>query len=299
VSHAPAQQEKRPKVVYVIGAGHSGSTILGLTLGNCDGVFFAGEVARWLRYDGRPLLEGEERAELWRQVREQVEVPPELLRLGARPLEQSTALFRVGTWAAQRRRRARYRRVTQDVYGAIARVTGASHIVDTSHFPRRAHQLQKLDGIDLYLLFLVRNPQSVVASYGRENVPHKQTWKMGTANAYLWLTYLLSVIVFLRQPRGRRLFVRHESFVADPQAVIAEILDHVGSSAEVPDLTALETGLAFQGNRLLRQDVVALKAHPEEPPRGSRLTSLAHLPWKAVFALMRPAAATGGQGSEP
>jgi hypothetical protein len=298
MSGARAQRAERPKVVYVIGAGHSGSTILGLTLGNCDGVFFAGEVARWLRYDGRPLLQGEERARLWRQVREQVDVPPDLLRLGARPLEQSTALFRVGTWAAQRRRRARYRRVTEDVYRAIARVTGASHVVDTSHFPRRAHHLQKLDGIDLYLLFLVRNPQSVVASYGRENVPYKQTWKMGTANAYLWLTYLLSVIVFMRQPRSRRLFVRHEAFVADPQAVIGQILDCAGSCAEVPDLTALRTGLAFQGNRLLREDLVALRPHPEEPPRGSPLTALAHLPWRAVFALMRPAAAPGRRRPE-
>src|SRR5258708_10107553 len=87
---APAGE--RTKVVYVIGAGHSGSTILGLTLGNCDGVFFAGEVARWLRYDGRPPLEGEERAELWRRVREQVDGPPQLLRPGARALEQSSAL---------------------------------------------------------------------------------------------------------------------------------------------------------------------------------------------------------------
>jgi hypothetical protein len=290
---------ERPKVIYVIGAGHSGSTILGLTLGNCEGVFFAGEVARWLRYDGRPLLEGEDRAELWRRVRELVDVPPDLLRLGARPLEQSTALLRVRTWPAQRRRRARYRRVTQDLYRAIAHVTGASQIVDTSHFPRRARQLQKLDGVDVHLLFLVRNPQSVVASYGRENVPHKQTWKMPTANAYLWLTYLLSVGVFLRQPRARRLFVRHEAFVADPQAVIGEILASIGSTAAVPDLAALETGLAFQGNRLLRQDVVALKAHPEEPPRGSRLTSLVHLPWKAVFALLGPTTTAAGRRREP
>jgi hypothetical protein len=299
MSDPGAQSPERPKVVYVIGAGHSGSTILGLTLGNCDGLFFAGEVARWLRYDGRPPLEGEERARLWRQVRGLVDVPPELLRLGARPLERSTALFRIGTWGAQWRRRTRYRRVTQDIYRAIARATGASYVIDTSHFPRRAHHLQKLEGIDLYLLFLVRNPQSVVASYGRENVPHKQTWKTGTANAYLWLTYLLSVVVFLRQPRSRRLFVRHESFVEDPQTVIAQILDCVGSSAQVPDLSALRTGLAFQGNRLLRQDVVALKAHPEEPPRGSPLTSLAHLPWRAVFALMRPAATVARRGGEP
>jgi hypothetical protein len=291
---APAGE--RTKVIYVIGAGHSGSTILGLTLGNCDGVFFAGEVARWLRYDGRPPLAGEERAELWRRVREQVDVPPELLRLGSRPLEQSTAIFRPGTWREQWRRGGRYQRVTQELFEAISRVTGATHVVDSSHFPRRARHLQKLEGIELHLLFLVRNPQSVVASYGRENVPHKQTWKMPTANAYLWLTNMLSLLVFLRQPRTRRLFIRHEAFIANPAGVIRQILDGVGSSAEVPDLTALRTGLAFQGNRLLRGDVVALKADPERPPKGSRITALLHLPWRAVFSLLRPVAEPAPQG---
>lgn len=283
----------RPAVIYVIGAGHSGSTILGMTLGNCKGVFFAGEIARWLRYDGKPRLPGEQREAFWRRVRADVDVPPEVLGHGARALEQSTAAFRPLSRLSQRRLRALYRRATTDLFGAIARAAGATHVVDTSHFPRRARQLQALDGIDLYLVFVVRDPQSVVASYGRENVPRKQTWSMPTANAYLWLTYLLSVYVFLRQPRERRLFVRHEDFVGNPAGVVAEILRWAGSDAAVPDLTGLRTGLAFQGNRLLRTtDLVSLRGHPEAPPRSSRLTALLHLPWRAVFARLGPTAGT-------
>ncbi len=286
---APQQAAgERPKVIYVMGAGHSGSTILGMTLGNCSGMFFAGELARWLRYDGVPRLPGEERARFWRAVRERVDVPREVLGKHARPLEQSTAAFRPIGWRAQRRLRKPYRRATEDLLRAVARVAGVRHIVDTSHFPRRARELQALEGIELYLLFVVRDPRSVVASYGRENVPHKQTWKMGMTNAYLWLTYVLSVLVFLRQPRERRLFVRHEAFVADPSGVIADILRCVGSDSEVPDLTELRTGLAFQGNRLLRKDVVSLLADPEEPSRGSRITALLHLPWAAVFSRLGP-----------
>ena len=49
-----------------------------------------------------------------------------------------------------------------------------SCIVDSSHFPRRARELQALNGIDLYILFLVRDPHSVVASWGREDVIEPQ-----------------------------------------------------------------------------------------------------------------------------
>jgi Sulfotransferase family len=287
-------REARPKVVYVMGAGHSGSTILGLTLGNCSNVFFAGELARWLRWDGRSPLPGKERAEFWSTVRAGVAVTSELAGRNARSLEQSSALFRPTSWRSQRRLRVRYRRVTEDLYRAIARTAQASHVVDTSHFPRRARELQALGGIDLYLLFLVRRPQSVIASYEQKEVPHKQTWNMPTANAYLWLTYLLSLFAFLRHPRERRLFIRHEAFIADPEGALRDILDCIGSSADMPDLNRLRTGVAFQGNRLLRADVVALKSHPERPLKGSRLTALLHLPWTAIFSRLQPAVGASG-----
>ncbi|HEX4467726.1 MAG TPA: hypothetical protein VH025_11110, partial [Solirubrobacteraceae bacterium] len=46
------------KVLYVMGAGRSGSTILGVMLGNCEGIFYAGELDKWLPREGRPKREG-------------------------------------------------------------------------------------------------------------------------------------------------------------------------------------------------------------------------------------------------
>jgi hypothetical protein len=281
----------RTKVIYVLGAGHSGSTILGMTLGNCRGVFFAGEIARWLRYDGKPRLPGAERERFWAAVRGRVQVEPELLGRGTRSLEQSSAALRFWSWRAQRRLRRRYRQATEQLFEAIAAQAQATHVVDTSHFPRRARHLQGLGGIEMYLLYAIRDPNSVVASYARRNVRHKQTWRRSTTNAYLWLTHLLCVPVFLRHPPERRLLVRHEDFVADPEGVLAEVLARVDAPPELPDLEALDTGLAFQGNRLLRTATVALDGRPEQPVEPSPLTSLVQLPWRAVFARLRPAAA--------
>ena len=164
----------------------------------------------------------------------------------------------------------------------------ATHVVDTSHYPLRARELQALDGIDLHLLYLVRDPQSVVASLGRRDVAERRFGEPAS-NAYLWLTNLLSVIVFLRHPRERRLFVRHEDFVADPQRVLAQILAGAGSSAATPDLRSLRTGTPFHGNRLVGEEVVALNPRPVTAARRSLPTTLAQAPWRAVFAALRPA----------
>jgi Sulfotransferase family len=288
--HAPSGDPlQRPKVVYVMGAGRSGSTILGTALGNCANIFFCGELARWHRRSGKPLA-GVEREQFWRAVRQEVEIDAASLGPDVRYLQQSSNLFRVATWPAQRRLRERFRRASEDLYRAIARTSEATYVVDTSHFPRRARELQSLGGIDLYLLFLVRDPQSVVASYGRRDVVQGPKFNTLATNAYLWLTYSLSLLIFLRQPRERRLFVRHEAFIADPERVLREILDRIGSSADLPDLTALRMDLAFLGNRMVRGRVVALDRQPTVPLKQSRITTLLQLPWRAVFSRLQPRA---------
>lgn len=265
-----------------MGAGRSGSTILGVTLGNCEGIFFAGELDKWLARSGVPQLEDAERLQLWRRVREQVDGGEGLFGYAAqRCLERSSALFRIRDWPTRGWLRERYRRVSEDLYRAIAAETGASCLVDTSHYPLRARELQALRGIDLYLLFLVRDPQSVVASLNRSDVVERR-FNTPTANAYLWLTHLISLFVFLRHRHDRRLFVRHEDFLASPETVLGQILEMIGSPATIPDLQSLKTGLAFQGNRLLRSDVLALQDGTDRQTRSSRLTMLLQLPWAMV-----------------
>jgi hypothetical protein len=271
-----------------MGAGRSGSTILGITLGNCEGVFFAGELARWHRRAGEPLG-GVERERFWSAVRERMGEEGKSLGPEVRCLQQSAAAFDIGGWPAQRRLRGRYRRVTEDLYRVIARTAEATHIVDTSHFPRRARELQALSGIDVYLLLLVRDPQSIVAAHARRDVVQGPGFDTLTTNAYLWLTYLMSLFVFLRHPPDRRLLVRYEAFIANPEVVLQEILDQIESPAAIPDLQALRTNVGFLGNRVLEADVVALKRQLEQPTHRSRVTTFLQLPWRVVFSRLRPA----------
>jgi hypothetical protein len=270
-----------------MGAGRSGSTILGVALGNCDGVFYAGELDKWLGRSGVSPLAGEQRARFWTTVRDGVDAA-DLFGGATRCLERSAALLRPRCWPARRRLRARYREVAADLYRAIAREVGATHVVDTSHYPLRARELQRAD-VDLYLLFTLRDPQSVIASYSRDDVPERGFGVL-TTNAYLWLTHLLSAWVFLRHPRERRLLVGHEDLLADPEGVIGQILRHADSDASVPDLDRLSTGLPFQGNRLIRSDVVELERGRPRPRHVSSLTSLLQLPARPLLALLSPAA---------
>jgi hypothetical protein len=286
-------------VVYVMGSGRSGSTILGVTLGNCEDMFYAGELDTWLPRSGIPMLGGVERTRFWKAVRDDVDGGAEIFGEDFRRyMERSSVPLRVDRWPARRRLRGRYRRVTEDLYRAISGVAGASYVIDTSHFPLRARELQGLGGIDLYLVFLFRDPQGVVASFARlikrRDVLERRLRELST-NANLWVTHLLSVYVFLRHRRDRRMIVRHEDFLADPEGVLRDILRRVDSPARIPDLTSLKTGFPLKGNRLIRSELITVRRRTPTRPRRSPMTALLQLPWTVVISRLTPVAQACGR----
>jgi hypothetical protein len=290
----PEPARERPKVIYVMGSGRSGSTILGVTLGNCEGIFYAGELDTWVPRSGEPILGGAERTRFWRDVRQEVNGAGEICGTDVRRyMERSSVALRFDRWPARRRLRRRYRRVTEDLYRAIAGVADASYVVDTSHFPLRARELQRLGGIDLYLVFLFRDPHGVVDSFARlikrRDVGERRVRELNT-NANLWVTHLLSVYVFLRHRHDRRMVVRHEDFLANPEAVLREMLHRVDSPARIPDLGSLKTGFPLKGNRLIRSDVIAVRSKPPARPRRSPMTALMQLPWTFAVSRLTPVA---------
>jgi hypothetical protein len=284
----------KPKVIYVMGSGRCGSTILGVTLGNCEDMFFVGELDRWLPTNGTPVLGGTDRTRFWNSVRNEVDVDRDMLGSEARDsLERALGPLRVHKWPGRRRLRKRYRKVTGELYEAIARVAGVTHIAETSHFPLRVRELKGIDGIEVYLIFLVRHPQSVLASFTRtvnRNDAVALRKRILTTNLDLWLTHLQSMFVFLSHRADRRLFMHYEDFTADPRGVLQQVLDMAESPAAIPDLSSLKTGFPMGGNRLLRSEVVALKPETPKPAKSSRGTALAQMPINRLLSRLRPVA---------
>ena len=277
-----------------MGAGRSGSTILGVALGNCDGFFFAGELDKWLPRSGRPRLQDDRRVDFWRSVRERVSEDDALA--GGRThryLERSSGLLRIGRLARLRRLRPSYRRTMCELYGAIAATAEATCLVDTSHYPLRARELQALDGIDMFLLLQVRDPRDVIASFARDDVAER-SFGPSTTRAYLLLTHLLSAWVFLKHPRARRLVVFHEDLIERPDGVLRSVLEHIGSPARVPDLSSLSTGIPLHGNRLIEEDIVSLEARDAPAHRMRERGSLFALLTIGLLSRLRPRARAAG-----
>jgi hypothetical protein len=250
------------KVLSVVGAGRSGTTILASILDEVDGVTSAGET-RWLWERGimeqRPCGCGLAPADcpVWSQV-----VDRTLASLDGAPVHDVDGIV-----AAQREvaRRANYPRVlgsigtsptgwpaldaVRDVTGAVytelARATGSHLLVDISKRPLDAAVVAGLDHIDHYVLHIVRDPRAVVNSWRRAKTftAGGRSHTMGTrgmlSTVRRWTGNSLAAEALRRRlPPDHWLHVRYEDFAADPRESVSRILAFLDETGEAPFVDA-------------------------------------------------------------
>ena len=247
------------KVLSVTGAGRSGTTVLASILDGIDGWSSAGEMRRlWERgvAEGRPCACGQvpERCPVWAPV-----VAQTLLTSDGKPSDDALqrivdAQHALSPW----RRRVRVLRSAaggdaawselQQVrtamgagLAAFAHVTGARVVVDTSKRAEDAAVLAAVDGVEHYVLHIVRDPRAVVHSWRRAKSFYAggSQRTMGTrklpSTVRRWIENCLSTELLLRQlPPGRWLRVRYEDFSENPRAVVDQIISLLDETGQAP-----------------------------------------------------------------
>lgn len=243
------------KVLAVVGAGRSGTTVLASILGEVEGLASAGEI-RWLWQRGllerRPCACGRlpVDCETWGRVVADAGVAGDPGRSGVRRIisaQQDVArprnLLRVLRNIRQARPGWPSLVVVRSAYGAAVRsfadVSGAHVVVDTSKRPVDAAVLAGLPELDLYVLHMVRDPRAVVHSWrrGKTFMIGGATHSMGTrrlpATVRRWLGNAMSAEALRPQlPANRWMHLRYEDFAEAPRDTIQRILSFLGEEGE-------------------------------------------------------------------
>jgi UDP-N-acetylglucosamine transferase subunit ALG13 len=233
------------RVLYVGGAGRSGSTLLDLMLGQVPGFFAAGELkyiwSRGARDNqlcgcGRPFRE----CPFWSAVGERafggwdrVDLD-EMLRL-----EQSVDrhLFIPLMWRPGLRPRyaaefERFAAVAGRLYEAIANVSGAEVIVDSTKRPSTAFLLANVPSLDLRFVQLVRDSRGVAFSWSKrvkrpevtEHVDFMPRYDSLRAGGRWMANNSLFHVLERVGVQGMR--TRYESLVAAPRREVERIARH-------------------------------------------------------------------------
>ena len=251
--------DHRPRVLLVTGFGRSGTTLVNTILGSTPGVFAAGEVRfLWERglIEGRRCGCGEplHRCPVWGPVVEKAfGSPPDIDPAALVAEDASVMRTRHLPWMLAAR-------VTGDrlmsrlhalpdaltaVYRAVQEVTGASLIVDTSKPPSFGYVLQHLDGIDLRVLHVVRDPRAVAYSWTRTKAltdggARTEMLRLSPTQSALQWDLWNGAAGWLWGRSDRYLRLRYEDLADHPRAAFEQIAAFTGVDLVPPFTGARE-----------------------------------------------------------
>lgn len=236
---------RKTSVVYIGGAGRSGSTLLDNLLGSSPGWFSAGELrllwsARQLWTHrcgcGLPLRN----CDLWSAVLATTgdvdlawaaDMDRRMLRS-----RQAWRVFRRGGISANPEE-DRFVELTGRVPRAVSTVTGEPVVVDSSKSPTRVAVLAA-SGLDVAVVHLVRDPRAIAWSWRRSaharDETHPFTPRTTAAAAAEWTANNVAIETVVRRTGVRCTRVRYEDLVDDPARTLASIADLVGTELDVP-----------------------------------------------------------------
>lgn len=286
------------KILYVMGSGRSGSTLLDILMGSHPDVVSTGELSHLVR-------SGWSNAEIcacgtwvteclfWSAVRERW--------IGDIGVDGSEEYVRLQNWMERLRRmpalvkpawvhpsERRYCVLTKALVQAIATTSVRTVVVDSSKSPVRALALSRLKEVQLFALHLVRDCRAVAWSFGKrfEKDPRAgiqgdqhgiPTWR----SAVDWdFVNLQSEWVRSQIPSANSIRVHYEDLVRDPRTTFQRIgalvgIDFSGVAERVVNGIPVEVGHPVAGNRLRMDRVLRISSDESwrtlMPARDQRL----------------------------
>ena len=303
------------KVLYVGGMGRSGSTLLGRLLGSVPGYVNVGELYLiWERLSSDSIRCGcgevFSQCEFWREAFRAAFGTPDPARR-TRVLKTQQSLLRPKSLPplllgrGQPGRNAAWDEYREDMarlYQAIAAVTGARVIVDTSKFAAYAYLLDGIPEIDLRFVHLVRDSRAVAFSQQRRKLNTAFVGNQTYMTPASWQSSvkqwtLQNVIIHLRRPGRRSLRMRYEDLARNPRAALSRIFTLLDEP--LPDLDFLDSPLLrvtddhtvsgnpirFQRELEIRPD---LEWREQMPLRLKALVTAATFPMLACYGYLLP-----------
>ena len=255
--------ERPVTILYIAGAGRSGSTIIDNILGRVDGMASVGELRfLWERGIleqrlcgcGRPFMECPTWSAILLEAFPDVDLPALARRMV--DLQQAGIRARRLPQVIRPSSRNHLQRIMSEYLGNLSRLyavtaahLGGGVVVDSSKLPAYGAMLEMLPGVDVRVVHLVRDPRATAYSWLRKKVLTDRAGmafmqQQGPVKASaLWDLWNVAAELLWRRS-SRYLRVHYEWFVQEPRAVVERILAHAGvAGATTPFVSEREVDL--------------------------------------------------------
>lgn len=281
-------------IIYILGSGRSGTTLLDIVLGNSLGILSCGELMRFVETRGKPpeCTTDSENYRFWSRITDRMSRKyagridfNNLLRI-IRGIEYHRSLLRTYFGMLADGNISEYKTYNRHLFDSIFETVSETVIVDSSKWPSRALALYKYLDYDICFIYLVRNPVMVVKSFGKAGIEQDRKGYI-SANIYYFLVNSVCKLVLRKLRNARTVTVRYEDLIANPEGALEHIqnelkVDLSKSISLIKQGKHLQVANLFEGNRIRHKSAIKLRQSKEKPMISGikdRLTMIINWVW--------------------
>ncbi|MCB0855638.1 MAG: sulfotransferase [Bacteroidetes bacterium] len=270
-------KQTQRKIIYIMGAGRSGTTLLDIALGNAKGIFSCGELNRYPLRKGIPtgFKHAPERTHFWRRFTQKFEATHNLeeqIQLH-RDFEYHSGLIKKIFGWNQKSKYKKYQQYLRDFHEELFDSIEEEVIVDSSKYPGRALAISESLSYEIGYVFIKRDPVGVVYSFAKKNtyLPSKGWF---SANIYYLMVNVLCQYAS-RKLRKKHLVeeIKYEEFIQNPEKELTQIgekleLDLSESVRLIQNDEFLKVGELFEGNTIRIDPEIKLRREGPVYPKN-------------------------------
>lgn len=273
------------RVVYIVGSGRSGSTLLERLLGAVPGYVNVGELLDVFRrvvagdelcgckatFSQCPFWTGVGRRAFGGWTTELVDETARLQQSVARQRHLPRLVVQAVADDSFRAALKRYGQIYARIYAAVLAESGAEVVVDASKGPAQAVAVSRNPDVDLQLVHLVRDVRGVAFSWSKAGVARPQGGVPGATmarhppqlTAARW-SGLQTEIEIARRSVSGSVVLRYEDLVTAPKRQLARVLTELG-------LPGVQGGLSHVAGRTIHfEPSHGLSGNPSRFTTGSQ-----------------------------
>lgn len=277
---ARSSAQDLPDVLYIMGTGRSGTTILEILLANNEGFAGVGEVKHIFR-DGFiadhqcSCGRSTHTCEMWSSVMRTAKwTPADIAHLAdtVKKLESHQHFPLLWAGFGSRKAKHEYFVATRSLFRSVGQARQCEVVVDSSKFAGRALLLAEAFPERIKVLCITRSAEGLIKAFAKQNETEQKP--KGALAAAAYYLYVLLCMRLVKARLGKRCFaIRFEDLNRDPQSVLAAIEEWSGYSlrttrTRIDAREVFEVGHIVTGNRLRKKGRVKF-----EPSTGGSKTN--------------------------
>ena len=264
----------RPKVIYIMGCGRSGTTILDILLGNHSGFFSVGEINNFFyAWNTKSFCSCGSRlitCEIWKNIGKKYfstysEYNPIKMNNYQFKMERNRFILKQVMGLYNNDNHLKYKLFTYNIFKDLQEMSYCKTMIDSSKSAGRAMALLKNEKLDVKIIHIIRDPRGVFYSFQKKIVgtPVKNILSV----AMYWNTNNILAELIKITSKKKFIRIRYEDLVTVPNKTINYIEKFIDESLDdLKEKIAKELPLERlhlpSGNRIRSQSSI-LKLSPD------------------------------------